>query len=116
MSDAGREPEADVLTQIQERVRAGRYRVRLHAVRHMIEEGFDENNLLEALGGRLRLIEEYEGESRYLILGYFHFTPQSRSALHVICDLTHVEVVDIVTAYIPQLPWWDSPTRRNQDR
>ncbi len=37
---------------IQGMVQAKRYRVGLHAVRHMIEEGFDESQLLEALRGK----------------------------------------------------------------
>jgi len=102
------------LVLIQELVRTGRYRLRSHAVRHMIEEGFDEHNLIEAVQGKLRLVEEYSEESRYLILGYFHFTPQRRSPLHLVCDLTNPEVVDIVTAYIPQRPWWLSPTLRGE--
>jgi hypothetical protein len=35
------EAEQDVLERIRTLVGARRYRVRLHAVRHMIEEGFD---------------------------------------------------------------------------
>jgi hypothetical protein len=32
--------ERELLTEIKRIVGAGRYRVRIHAVRHMIEEGF----------------------------------------------------------------------------
>ena len=100
--------QTELIAQIQELVQAGHYRIGLHAVRHMIEEGFDENDLLEAVRGKLRLIEEYTEESRYLVLGYFHFTYQARSPLHLLCDLSKPDVVDIVTAYIPQRPWWSS--------
>lgn len=102
------------IAQIQELVRAERYRVRSHAVRHMIEEGFDESHLLQALLGKLTVLEEYEGENRYLVLGHFHFSPRSRSPLHVVCDLTLSDIVDIVTAYIPQPPWWINPRQRGQ--
>ena len=101
-----------LIAQIQERMQAGQYRIRLHAVQHMIEEGFDENHLLEAVRGKLRVVEEYSEESRYLVLGYFHFTPKTRSPLHLVCDLSNPDVVDIVTAYIPQRPWWINPTQR----
>ncbi len=101
---------------IQELVRAKHYRIGLHAVRHMIEEGFDENQLLEAVRGKLQIMEEYPEESRYLMLGYFHFTLKTISPLHLLCDLSTPHVVDIVTAYIPQRPWWISPTRRGRDR
>lgn len=105
---------ADVLLHIENCVLEKRYRVRNHAVRHMIEEGFDENNLVEALIGKLQVLEEYEDEERYLLLGHFRFTSSTRSALHVICDVSHSEMVDIVTAYIPQRPWWISPTQREK--
>jgi hypothetical protein len=36
--------------------------------------------------------------------------------LHVVCDLSDEEVLDIVTAYIPQPPWWVTPSRRGQRR
>ena len=41
----------DPLKRIQALIAEGVYRVRLHAVRHLIEEGFDERQKLEALGG-----------------------------------------------------------------
>ncbi len=104
------------IVRIQELVRARHYRIGLHAVRHMIEEGFDENQLLEAVRGKLRIVEEYPEESRYLMLGYFHFTLKTISPLHLLCDLSKPNVVDIVTAYIPQRPWWIGPTRRGRER
>jgi metal-responsive CopG/Arc/MetJ family transcriptional regulator len=61
----------ELLENIKALVRAKRYRVRLHAVRHMIEEGFSEENLLEAITGKCRVLENYPDESRCLILGYF---------------------------------------------
>lgn len=91
---------------------ANSYRVGLHTVRHMIEEGFDEHQLLEALTGRIRVLEGYEDEHRYLVLGRFRFSATAACALHVLCDLTNETVVDIVTAYVPQRPWWLTPTRR----
>ena len=107
---------ASRITQIQELVQAGQYRIRLHAVRHMVEEGFDENHLLEAIRGKLQVIEEYPDESRCLILGYFDFTPKTRSPLHLVYDLSSADIVDIVTAYIPQRPWWISPTQRERKK
>lgn len=106
----------DPLKRIQELVARGAYRVRLHAVRHMIEEGFDERQMLEALSGELTLVEAYEDEARYLVLGHFHFTPKSRSPLHVLCDVSLTNVVDIVTAYIPKRPWWTSATVRGRKK
>jgi hypothetical protein len=60
------------------------------------------------------LLEEYEDEKRYLVLGHFHFSMRSRCALHVVCDLGLPNVVDVVTAYIPQRPWWINPRQRGE--
>ena len=108
--------QTDPIIRLQELVRTKHYRIGLHAVRHMVEEGFDENQLLEAVKGKLRIVEEYPQESRYLMLGYFHFTRTTSSPLHVLSDLSKLGVADIVTAYIPQQPWWVSPTRRRRER
>lgn len=95
----------------------GRYRVRLHAVRHMIEEGFDESNIIEALTGRGRkILEEYPEQQRCLVLGSYAIGRKARLHLHAVCDLSDEEVLDIVTAYIPQPPWWATPSRRGQGR
>jgi hypothetical protein len=110
------EETADPLELIQRLVGEGKYRVRLHAVRHMIEEGFDEKQLLEALRGKAVMVEAYEEEGRYLVLGTFHFTKRASSPLHVLCDVSVAEMVDVVTAYIPQRPWWESPTQRGTRR
>lgn len=80
----------------------------------MIEEGFDEQQMVEALGGRIRILEEYSDEQRYLVLGRFHFTPATSCALPILCDLSSENVVDIVTAYVPQRPWWVSSTQRGR--
>lgn len=42
---------ADILGRIKTLVRFRRYRLRLHAIRHMIEEGFDERDIVEVLTG-----------------------------------------------------------------
>jgi hypothetical protein len=80
------------------------------------EEGFDEAQLIAALQGRLRVIEEYPDEHRCLALGRFRFTPSASCALHVLCDLTNEALLDIVTAYIPQRQWWVTPTQRGRKK
>ena len=93
---------------------ARQYRIGLHAVRHMIEEGFDEENLVEALGGESRILEDYPHELRCLILGYFRVSEKVSQPLHVVCDYSDSNVLDIITAYIPQKPWWTTPSRRGR--
>jgi hypothetical protein len=104
--------EGELLAEIKRLVGSGRYRVRIHAVRHMIEEGFGERELLDAIGGRSKILEHYPDECRCLLLGYFKLGAKTRSPLHAVCDYSNGELVDVVTAYIPQKPWWVTPTRR----
>ena len=105
-------PDEDILEHVGSAVREKRYRVRSHAHQHMIAEGLDENHLVEALSGKLQLLERYDDDSRCLVLGHFHFTQRARSPLHVVCDVSNEEVVDVVTAYIPTRPWWINETHR----
>ena len=103
-----------LLSIIRRQVLAKRYRVRIHAVRHMIEEGFSEKNMVEALLGESRVIELYEEEKRCLILGHFLWHEGKKSALHMVCDYSNKNIVDLVTAYVPQKPWWLSPVKRGR--
>jgi hypothetical protein len=104
----------DLLGRIKALVGAKRYRVRIHAVRHMIEEGFDEENLLQALAGKSRILEDYPTELRCLILGSFTSGEGVRTPLHIVCDYSDRRRVDIVTAYLPQKPWWVTPRKRGR--
>ena len=106
--------QQELLAKIKTQIEAKKYRVRLHAVRHMIEEGFGEGDIIEALIGRSRILEDYPYELRCLVSGYFRMSEKVRSPLHVVCDYSSDEVIDIVTAYIPQKPWWLTPTRRGR--
>ncbi len=104
----------DLLARLKKLSSAKRYRIRIHAVRHMIEEGFDEENLLEALAGKSRVLEDYPNERRCLVLGYFTVGQKPRIPIHVVCDYSNLAVLDIVTAYLPQRPWWISPRKRGR--
>ncbi len=107
--------ENALLENIKNLIISGKYRVKIHTVRHMIEEGFNEINIIEVVTGNSSIIiENYADDNRCLILGSFHFTKSITSPLHVVCDYLRSSVVDIVTAYIPQKPWWVSPTKRGK--
>ncbi len=83
----------------------------------MLEEGFEEGDIIEALTSpRLRILEEYPEQQRCLVLGSYTVSPRARSFLHAVCDYSDPEILDIVTAYIPQRPWWETPTRRGKGR
>ena len=104
--------DLELLQRIRDLVGAGRYRVRVHALRHMIEEGFGEHDLVEAISENSAILETYSEESRCLIGGRFSVSKGVHSPLHVVCDYRMEGVVDFVTAYVPQRPWWITPTRR----
>ncbi|HYH87106.1 MAG TPA: DUF4258 domain-containing protein [Pyrinomonadaceae bacterium] len=106
--------ELDLLNVIKRLINSRQYRVSIHAVRHMIEEGFSEASILEAVAGRSKIIENYPDESRCLILGHFRLGEKVRSPLHIVCDYSGMELVDIVTAYIPQRPWWITSSKRGR--
>ena len=79
----------------------------------MIKEGFTEDDIVEVLRSG-RLLEAYHDEARCLILGSFTAAESLRTPLHVLCDHSNKDVVDIVTAYIPQKPWWQAETKRGR--
>jgi hypothetical protein len=106
--------EPALLENIKKLTEAKKYRIRLHAVRHMIEEGFDEKDVLAALAGKSRILEHYPSEMRCLIMGYFALTGEARVPLHIVCDYSNSRLVDIITAYIPQRPWWVTPLKRGR--
>ena len=93
---------------------AKQYRIRIHAARHMIEEGFSEQDIIRAVTGKGKLLENYPDELRCLILGYFAMGEKLRCPLHIVCDYSKDELVDIVTAYVPEKPWWTTPTKRGR--
>jgi hypothetical protein len=66
--------EGALLESIKQLVKSGKYRIRMHTVRHMIEEGFNETNVIETITGKSRILEDYTDDCRCLILGTFHFT------------------------------------------
>jgi len=106
--------EQELLEKIKRLVGEKKYRVRLHTVRHMIEEGFTEENMVEAVTGKSKILENYPDELRCLVLGYFLIGEKVRSPLHIVCDYSKEGLIDIVTAYIPQKPWWITPTKRGR--
>ena len=104
----------ELLATIKKLVNEERYRIKIHAVRHMIEEGFSEKNIIDAMLGESRIIEMYDEDKRCLILGHFLWDDRIKSPIHLVCDYSNRKLIDIVTAYIPQRPWWTSPTQRGR--
>lgn len=108
--------EAELLEWIKDAASIGNFRIRSHVTRHMFEEGFQEEDILAALTGKLRLLEHYPDETRCLVVGYFSISEKVRSPLHLVIDYLHADRIDIVTAYIPQKPWWLNPWQRGKTK
>jgi len=100
---------------IRERVRAGRYFVRSHAVQHALKEGFERRHMVEAvLQGTI--IEEYPDDQRVLVCGQTTLVESVVVYLHVVCEYVDPMYIDFVTAYIPDSQQWASPPFRRRDR
>ena len=50
----------ELIAKIKKLVGEGRYRIKSHAVRHMIDEGFSESDIIAAILGGNRIIEMYD--------------------------------------------------------
>jgi len=102
---------------IRERVRAGNYLVKSHAVQHALKEGFERKHVVEAvLSGRI--IEEYPDDQRVLVCGSTTLAEDLTLYLHVVCDYADPVYTEFVTAYIPDELQWESPpfNRRRRKR
>lgn len=100
---------------IQQLIRADRYQVKLHALQHALQEGFDEADIKDAvLSGQT--IEIYPERRRLLICGEFTPLPEMSMYLHVICEQTYPDQVTIVTAYIPSTRDWGTPPTKRKNR
>lgn len=102
---------------IRERVRAGNYLIKSHAVQHALKEGFERKHIVEAvLTGTA--IEEYPDDQRVLICGKTTLVENVDISLHVVCEYADAVYVEFVTAYIPDEREWESPPlrRRKQKR
>ncbi|MGH7456601.1 MAG: DUF4258 domain-containing protein [bacterium] len=102
---------------IRERVRAGNYLAKGHAIQHALKEGFERKHMVEAvLNGRI--IEEYPEDQRVLVCSRVNLLENIVIYLHVVCEYTDPVYVEFVTAYIPAEHLWERPnfTRRKRKR
>ena len=79
----------ELLATIKKLVNEERYRIKIHAVRHMIEEGFSERDIITAMPGESRIIEMYDEDKRCLILGHFLWDDRIKSPIHLVCDYSN---------------------------
>ena len=93
---------------IRERVRAGDYLVKSHAVQHALKEGFERKHMVEAIL-KGRIIEEYPDDQRVLVCGSVTLAGSLNLYLHVVCEYADPVYTEFVTAYIPDELQWQSP-------
>lgn len=102
---------------IRQRIQAGNYLVKIHAIQHALKEGFERKHMVEAvLNGAV--IETYHEDQRVLICGRAVLPENVSVYLHVVCEYADPVYVEFVTAYIPNEDQWELPTftRRRRKR
>ncbi len=100
---------------IRQRIRAGNYLIKSHAIQHALKQGFERKHIVDAvLDGNL--IEEYPDEPRMLLCGKTNLSPNVDIYLHVVCEFADPMYVEFVTAYIPDETDWESPPFRRRRR
>ncbi len=98
---------------IQERVRSGQYLVKSHAILHAVKEGFDRQDMVDAvLNGRI--IEAYPERDRVLICGLTSLSSSTAIYLHVVCECDDPIYVEFISAYIPDEIVWENPPYRRR--
>lgn len=107
----------NILQKIQEAIDTKNYALRPHAISHMVSDGFGEIDIVEAIENG-KILENYTDEERCLIAGSFQVTEKNREDLHIVVDYWSesqiIEWVDIVTAYIPRYPYWETTYKRGK--
>jgi Domain of unknown function (DUF4258) len=101
------------LATIRERVQAGNYLIRSHAVIHALKEGFAHKDMVAAiLTGTI--IEEYPDDERVLICGRAVLTETVTVYVHVVCEYTDAIYIEVITAYLPDPDGWENPPLRRR--
>ena len=103
------------ITHIQQLVENRKYLVKLHAFQHALKQGFNEQNMVEAiLSGKI--IESYSERERVLICGQSVLLENVSIYLHIVCELKYDDQVEFVTAYIPDEQIWEWPPFRRRKK
>ncbi|MEM7532031.1 MAG: DUF4258 domain-containing protein [Chloroflexota bacterium] len=100
---------------IRQKVREGDYLVRSQAVLHALKEGFERQDMVDAvLNGQI--IESYPDDKRVLISGHTELGQNFRIYLHVVCEYANPMYIEFITAYIPDEKRWEKPDFRRRKR
>lgn len=97
---------------IRDKIKAGDYEISFHAE----EERYAEDISIEDIEAAIlsgEILENYPDGPRgknCLILGY-----SEKKAIHIVCGLTTLKSVRVITVYLPTLPKWiDERTRKKE--
>ena len=108
--------DAELLARIKALAESGHYVIRDHATQHMFAEGFSINDTIAALTGKIHILERYPHMARCLVIGYFQLSDAVRMPLHIVVEHADPNEIEIITAYIPQKPWWTTPWQRGKKK
>ena len=101
---------------IRRKVGADEYSVRPDALHHAFKESFGQEDM-EYVVLHGKVIEEYPDRCRCLICGFITLGQRTRTPLHVVCEHSDPDdVVDFVTAYVPDREHWRDPWTRRKRR
>ncbi len=100
---------------IHQRIQAGHYLVKSHAVQHALKEGFERRHMVEAVLNGI-IIEESLDDQRALVCGKVTLSSNLKVYLHVVCEYADPVYVEFVTAYIPDETQWENPPLRRRKR
>ncbi len=102
------------IERIRAPVRGGAYLVKRDVILHAIKEGFNRDDVVAViLSGRIS--EEYPERERVLICGPTSLSSITVIYLHVVCEYSDPNYVQVVTAYTPdELSWEWPPFRRRR--
>ena len=98
-----------------DRVRAGHYLVRSHAVQHALKQGFEPRHMVDAVPGGM-VIEADPDDQRSLVCGQATPVGSATVYLHVVCEYADPVYVEFVTAYVPDEAQREIPPFRRRKR
>ncbi|OGR57374.1 MAG: hypothetical protein A3I11_01020 [Elusimicrobia bacterium RIFCSPLOWO2_02_FULL_39_32] len=102
-----------MITQIQEQIISGRYRLTQHAHIEMADENIILDEVFDAIL-KGKILEDYPEHKRgpcCLLCG----KTKAGKFLHVVCT-TALSVLVLITVYEPKLPKWKTPFKRGGEK
>jgi len=100
------------IDEIRKHITLGNWQVSVHAEKERYEEDISLDDIETAIrNGKIleNCHDDVRGKS-CLILGY----DSRKRPIHIICGYTSVQVLRIITVYLPQLPKWLNEKKRSR--